>query len=274
MPCETVIAENEKPFEKLRLAIIGPEKSGKSRLAATAPKPVLVIDRDGRRASLAGRSGVYVKTYSEIPETVNANLQPQSWQEILDLHTQLEKSLSLRTLGFDVPEDLMVATIVNDSIQTIAKAAMSYITYNTAGLRRDVVVGPGRTYRSPKGWDAWGSEVNEIEQMLMRQFAIKGLHSISIFHETAEKAPDSTEENPRFTGRKSIYPPRYISLLKYFNEVWRVTREPGVPEPLVTTVPTYEFSPGTTTMLLDSVERPDIELLIKKHEYNSLNPKK
>ncbi len=271
---EATSLEERKPFDRLLAAIVGVEKSGKSRLAATAEAPVLIHDFDGRADALAGKKGVYALTYRDVGG-VN---QPSAFTDFLSILAQLENSKDLSKIiinglpAFNCPPETMVKTNVLDSIQWMAKSAMRYNLYagsQIKGFTRNMTIG-NLTVRFPGGFDSWNAEMAALEECILRVFALK-THTLVTLHEQAEEAPGSTAEKPVFTGRVNIFPARYQRLLGLFNEVWRVSR--GVSTdgkasgsvPVVKTAPTYDFAYGASAMLLDAEEYPDISRMIEKH---------
>jgi hypothetical protein len=266
MPVELRIMDQEPPVSKLKLALVGSEQNGKSRLAATARKPILFHDFDNKPESLHGLKGVYVMTYVD-PQWPN---QPTASQDFLTRIGKLEESLDLADHGFKVPKGSIIRTNVIDSIQTLAKAAKEYAMYNSPDLRREISFGGHKMFFG-KGWDAVNAETTEVEKFVLRLAALP-CDTIIILHETSEQADDSTPEKKKFTGRIDVYPPRYRMLLKYFPDIWRVKLTQTIGKnnqmaylPKVYPLPTYEFDSGTT-MLLDAIEDPNIEALIAKHE--------
>ena len=256
-------ADKAPLFEKLSLLEIGPEKGGKSWLAATARPPVLFIDRDlrGESVSMAckvnGLKDVYVLSFKESlwPK------QPTAYGEILDVVLALENSLDLGQ-WFPEAKGKIVKTVVGDSIQTIANSARAYALYTTSGIRREISIGGKLTIQTPKGWDGWGAEMGMVESIVLRLLGIKDLDVILTLHETNEEAAESTDENPKYTGKLGVYPPRYKLLLKYFNEVWHVTRETGK-KPKIDLIPTWNFTMAATNLDIESVSEPNIEKLIE-----------
>lgn len=112
--------------------------------------------------------------------------------------------------------------------------------YTNKDLRRELSVG-GMQVHMPKGWDTWNAETESVFQAVMRSMAMVDLDIILIFHEASEEMDDSTAEKPKYTGRKELYPGRYRIFNKYFNEVWRVSREQGVTIPKIQVIPDYRF---------------------------------
>lgn len=270
MPFEINDMSETEAFDQLLIALVGKEKSGKSRLLATAPKPVLVFDHDGRARSLAGIKGVYAISYID-PIGFQ---QPDAFTNFVGHLTTLETNgWDLAYLGFKnlEPGQAIVKTVAIDSIQTIAGNAMRYIKA-TGGktMGRPVSFG-GMTVHFPAGFDAWNAEMATIEDTLLRVFGSKK-NVIATFHEVAEEAPDSTIEHPVFTGRVGIFPVRYQRLLKYFNEVWRITRGNSVDGtaqgaiPSVSCVPDYNFALGASALNINAVEVPNIEEMIARHK--------
>src|SRR5437016_11510192 len=128
MPTTATDSEKASAASRLHIALVGKEKAGKSRLAATGRKNVLFLDTDGRIQSVAGMHGVYGLTFSDSPWPQ----QPIAISEVLDVVAGLEKSLDLSLLDpwpgkkkpFDVPPGTMIGTVVADSAATLAKCAM------------------------------------------------------------------------------------------------------------------------------------------------------
>ncbi len=266
MPTEYTIMESEPPTTKTKIALVGAEQNGKSRFAATGRKPVLFHEFDQKKESLRGLPGVYVISYVD-PKWPN---QPTAAQDFLTNITKLENSLDLAKLGFQVPKGTFVKTNVVDSIQTLGKRCQDYAMYNNKDLRREITFGGHKVF-IPNGWDAVNSEMSEVENFILRLLALP-TDTIITLHETDEKASDSTPEKPKYTGKIDVYPPRFRMLLKYFPEIWRVklTQAVGANNqlryvPRVYPLPTYDFDCGTT-MLLDAIEEPNIEAMIRKHE--------
>lgn len=283
MPLEIRIMEQEPPVSKLKLAIVGHEKNGKSRLAATGRPYVLVHDFDNRAEALQGRPGVVVLSYVE-PQWPK---YPEAAQLFLDILSQLESSLDLHDLipllkqRFpggkypEVPKGTLVRTNVVDSVQTMGKAFMNYALAGQKDIRRSVKFAGYEVYL-PGGWDAWNAEMAPVESSILRLLALPTDTTV-VLHETSEETADSTSEKPRFTGRIGVFPVRYQRLIKYFNEVWRVklTQVAGkdnkmVYLPRVYPQPNYEFD-CATALQLDAVEEPDIRAMIAKHELRSKN---
>lgn len=265
---EARVMSEEESVTKLKIMIVGPEKNGKSRLAATGRAPILFHDHDNRAEAMNGIPGVYVISYKEPPFPKI----PEACQEQLDILDQLEHNMDISKLKLGgkplfptVPENTIVRTNVIDSLATVGKHFQDYAMFTSPGIRRDVNMGKFKVML-PGGWDAWNAETKSVEPTILRFLALP-TDTILTLHETPEEAPDSTPEAKKFTGRVSIYPARYQLLLKYFNEVWRIrlTNINGNYLPRVYVQPTYEFD-SATAMLLDKVESPNISSMMAKHE--------
>ena len=275
------IAEEITPFEDLRLALVGKEKSGKSRVTATGRKNVLVLDFDQRKESIAGFKGVFPVTFHDAqwPD------QPTAHPELLDIITQLEESLDISKLKVgnlpvfpNLEKEAIIRTITFDSIRNMAKHAMAYELFNNSDLRRAIKSkGSGNhafEVHVPRSFDGWIGEVAMVEQVLMRAFAIPKLDVIITLHEANEEAPGSTTEHPTYTGKITVFPVRYARILGSFNETWRMQlvadiNNPGYEVPMIQTRQTAEFAAGTCLAVPGLVD-PDITKLIKTHEYNQL----
>lgn len=272
MPTELQNMEEVTEVGKLKLALIGYEQNGKSRLAATARKPVLFHDFDNKRESLRGLPGVFVISYVD-PQWPN---QPTAAQDFLTNIGKLEQSLDLADLGFNVPKGTFIRTNVVDSMQTLGSASQRYAMHNSPGLRREITFGGHKVF-IPSGWDAVNAEMKEVENFVLRLMALP-TDTIITLHETSEEADGSTPEKKIYTGRADVYPPRYRMMLKYFPEVWRVKLTQVVEgnkvyfAPRVYPLPNSEFDSGTT-MLLDQVEEPDITKMLAKHDARFLTAK-
>ena len=272
MPIELHIMSEEPPVEKLKLAIVGKEKHGKSRLSATGRKVVLNHDFDNRAEALQGMKGVVVASYVD-PQWPN---QPDAAPKFLDVVGRLEETLDLHDFGDlikgadKLPKGTIVKTNVVDSIQTMGKAFQNYALFGQGSLRREISIGKMKVFL-PGGWDAWNAEMTPVENTILRLLALP-TDTILILHETPEETEDSTPDKKKFTGKIGVYPARYQRLLKYVNELWRVQLTASISKntnkqvytPKVYPLPDHKFD-AATTMFLDPFEEPNIEELILKH---------
>jgi AAA domain len=230
--------ETATPFDRLRLVLVGKEKTGKSKLAATGRKGVLVFDWDNRRESLAGMKGVRAVT---LCDPGNPITQPTAFNDGTTILTKLETARTFTGIGFkNVPEkEDEIKTVVVDSVYSMARAAANFAKYTTQDLARTIRIG-SMIVRLTNGWDTWNAEIGLVEQFIERLLALKGMDIILIFHEENEEAPSSTPERRNYTGRFEPFPARYGNIIKYFNECWRLTRDkPGAPT--IQREPNYQF---------------------------------
>lgn len=260
MAKEMVDLGNTAVGSELQMLLVGAEKSGKSELATTAPGNKLFLDFDMRASALAGRKGVYAFTYRDPANTL---AQPDAFTDMLDTMTLLENSRSLLKLGFkNASPEANVDTLVFDSCSTIANAARNYVLYNNPKELAHVITGPKFQFRSPRNWHGWTSEMEMVEKVIIRALGIPGLNVIVTLHETKEEAEDSTEEAPKYTGEITVFPVRYRILLKYFNEVWRLTR-PAAGPPLIQCNPGGVFSKASSSLRILTPSEANIAKLVE-----------
>jgi len=113
--------------------------------------------------------------------------------------------------------------------------------------------------------DFYNSEMPVMEDYVLRLFGLP-MHVIMTFHEAAEEAADSTDENPKFTGKVVPFPVRHGRMLRYFSEVWRVQRHG--PVPTIQLIPDYRFESAATNLIVGNVEKPDITWMLERHREN------
>jgi hypothetical protein len=232
-------------YDRIHLIILGEPGSGKSRLAATARKPALVYDNDDRRESIAGIPGVYVKTVVDRDPT-----QPTAWQ-------QMEQDTGV--LEYEKQKgNLKIKSLVGDSLTYILKHAQNQAFKDNEGLCRKIRVN-SKNYLIPQGWDVYNTTQRMIEGLLNRWFEL-GIDVILTAHIRKEKASDSTEENPKFTGKWTIDPWNMKMVLPKFNERWFM-----MDDFRVLTQPNYEFN-AVTALKIGKEEQPNIEQILRKHD--------
>ena len=262
MSVQAISMEKSTPSDRIRMALVGGDKTGKSRLASTGREPVLFIDADNRRESLAGRKGVYVLTI--VDSNQMSGMQPTAFSEMLTLTTMLEQGWTLKKIGekygaVDWP-DVPPRTLVDDSLFSISRCASNYVLYTNKEVRREMVMSGGKLQiRGSR--DFWNYEIPAVENLILRQLAIPNLDIVVIYHEQAEESDASTEDRRIFTGRIDVYPGRYRNLLKNFNIVWRVTRDNVIPKVQVeadgrfTCSPGFDFSKVPTDKFVPDIKR-------------------
>ena len=257
MPDGTIETYYRTATEQLKIAIIGPPKGGKSRLAATSPKkPIFFCDFDGRLASVSGIKDVFGKTYLD---TTTPN-KSTAWSA---LETDMGMFEYNKLQGKPVP-----GTLVFDSITYMCDRAMrKYVSDNVNNAKEVKSTSVNnRIYLAPNSWGAYTNEMNLVGNMLARGIEL-GCDVIAIFHERAEEAATSTVDNPKFTGKISVHPPRAAVLLPLFNEFWRVMPNYDGSEYRVFTKPSTDFT-GATCLKIDGEESANITTMIEKHKLN------
>lgn len=268
-PPEIKDLETIEPFSRLQLLEIGKEKSGKSWCAATAPKPVLFFDFDLRADSLGKKPGVFALTFRDPAP----HLQPYAFNQLLDVLTKLEQECDLRDLGFTrVDKGVKPATIVDDSISTIARSASRYALYSNSDIRRRLSFG-NWTVDFAKNFDAWNAEMSTVESLVLRQLALP-FHFIATIHESEEETEDSTVDKKKFTGKIGPFPARYQLLFKYFNDIWHFDNAPSLTTPgssiyesRTQVKPDFRCPWAVTTLrVAGQFVKPNIEALINEHK--------
>lgn len=244
---------------RLKVAILGLPKSGKSWFAATAPGPTMYYDFDDRAVSLAGKPGIIVKT-----------LQDKSQKNPIAMK-ELEKDLSLfkyrKLQGKPIP-----TTFVLDTMTYLKKSIENEAFAQDANLARRIKTGPGPTdyILVGKSYDVINA-VQGYVQYLIAEFSALG-NLIVIFHERDQKDREkSTVSETKYTGKVTVDPQYLEGSLTLFNEVFRMqaTGQPGnaATKYTVTCKTNYEVN-ASTTLLIDSTEPPDFMAMIAKHKAN------
>jgi len=234
----------------LKIAIVGEPGVGKSWLAATAPKPVLDIDFDGRKSSLQGKAGVYVKSYVDID--IN---NPKA---IADLETDINTFEYEKGKGNPTP-----ATYVLDSMTYGKKFTEAELIRQQATLGRTLKVGVS-TIKIGSGWDIINGNRGYLEYLINRLSVLGNL--IAIFHTQDEKDnKKSTEKVKAYTGRLTVQPQYLNSLLSIFNDVWLLDTDYNNKRVVKTTI-TDTFIGKCSLKGLSPEEEPDIEKMLLKHK--------
>lgn len=228
--------------ERLKIAIIGDFKTGKSWLAATAPKPVYIFDFDDRAESLAGKPGLRIEK--------KAVMQ--------DVETALSVAKYHREAHLPNP-----CTWVFDTATYMQKSMEAEIFRLGSGMHREIKVGSNLSVKVRSGWDAINAIQRHME-LLISEFSALG-NIIWTFHEKNEKDyTKSTPSEQKFTGQITVDPQYLAKTLSLFNIVLRTYVDENN-KFKVQCNQTYEFS-ASTPFFLDSIEEPDIEQMILKHK--------
>ena len=228
--------------EQLRIAIMGLPKTGKSWLAATAPKPIRYYDHDNRAASLAGKSGLFIT----------------SRPSMLDVESDLSIMKANKSKKLPLP-----ATIVHDTVTYMNRAMEEEIFRQEPKLARSIKVGNSTSIKIRNSWDVING-IQRYVEYLVAEYTGLGVNLIFVFHEKDEKdRSESTATETKYTGLITVDPQYLQNSLSLFNEVYRITVD-GSRKYNVTCKPNYDVR-ASTTMMLDPTEAPDIMAMIAKH---------
>jgi AAA domain len=235
---------------KLKIAIIGKIKSGKSWFAATAPGPIAFYDFDGRADSLEDKD-VPVKTLVDVSQT-----SPTAMKELEgDLATFKYAALQ----GKPIPK-----TFVFDSVTYMKKAMENELISQEPTLARSIKLTIGKSLKIPSGWDAINA-VRGYCDYIFNEFSQLG-NVIFVFHQRDEKDRDkSTKTETAYTGRQTVDPQFLETILALFNEQFFIEVDPYSQKYTVTCRPTSDYG-ASTTLLIGASEPPNIMDMLKKHK--------
>lgn len=242
-------SEDIKQEARLKIAILGKPKSGKSWLAATAPKPVRYYDFDNRAESLAGKPGLYISS------------PPQLTMLAVETDLSIMKANKIKNLP-------LPATVVFDTVTYMNRAMEEEIFRQDAKLYRSIRVGNSTSIKIRNSWDVING-IQRYVEYLIAEFSGLGVNIIFVFHEKDEKdRAESTPVETKYTGLVTVDPQYLANSLSLFNEVYRITVD-GNKVYKVTCRPNWDVN-ASTTMLLDNEEKPDIGAMIEKHKQKRL----
>jgi hypothetical protein len=233
---------------KLKIAIVGEPKTGKSWLASTAPGPIFVADFDGRYESLRGKAGVFVKTYQDVNPSIPTAM------------ASLESDIGMfeynKSMGRDIP-----ATFVLDSMTYMKTMCEHALIQQNKSMSRGIKIGP-KTMDIAQGWDIINGNRAYMEYVIGRLSELG--HVICVFHESDEKDnAASTKDTKAYTGRKTVQPQYLASILSLFNDVFRISIAYDGTR-VVSVKPSSNFL-ASTSLILDDTEKPDISAMLEKH---------
>ncbi|HEY4799121.1 MAG TPA: AAA family ATPase, partial [Bacteroidia bacterium] len=238
-------SEDLTPTGRLKIAIVGKPKSGKSTLAATARTPMLYYDHDDRPESLAGKPGLLVKSRPTMP----------------DIEADLSIMQAAKKQGKPLPR-----TVVHDTITFLQRTMENEIFRQDTGKStyKEFRVGNSTFMKIRKGWDA----INGIQRYidyLITEYTYLGVDLIFVFHEKNEKdAVESTQDRTEYTGQLTTDPQYLSSSLSLFNEVYHIKVQPN--GTYICECKPNVYGNWNTTLMLDATEPPNILKMIEKHE--------
>lgn len=237
-----VRSEDIHAAERLKIAIMGKPKSGKSWFAATAPGPIRYYDFDDRSESLEGKPNLFIL----------------SKPTMLQVETDLAVMKANKAKGLPLP-----TTVVFDSVTFMVDAMDVEIRRQQPGLYKGIKVGNSTLVYKGKDWDAVVGKQNYM-RYLVGELTYLGVNFIFVFHEKDEKEGTSTPDETKYTGLQTVNPQYLAECMSLFNEVYRIQVN-GKQQYEVTCRPTYSVR-ASTTMLLDITEPPNIMDMIAKHK--------
>lgn len=238
-----VSSESLRAEELLRIAILGKPKSGKSWLAATAPKPILYYDHDNRKESLEGKPGLFIV----------------SRPTMLDVEQNLSIMKANKIKKVELP-----TTVVHDTVTFMNRAMEEEIFRQDPKLYRTIRVGNNTSMKIRNSWDVING-IQRYVEYLINEYTSLGVNLIFVFHEKDEKDKgESTIDRAVYTGLVTVDPQYLQNSLSLFNEVYRITVD-GNRKYEVTCKPNWDVN-ASTTMLLDPTEPPNIMAMIEKHK--------
>ena len=240
-----VRSEDVQQEARLKIAIMGKPKSGKSWLAATAPQPVRYYDFDNRKESLAGKPGLSICSPPELT--------------MLAVESDLSIMKANKIKKLPLP-----ATVVFDSVTFMNRAMEEEIFRQDAKLYRSIRVGNSTSIKIRNSWDVING-IQRYVEYLIAEFSGLGVNLIFCFHEKDEKdKAESTVNETKYTGLVTVDPQYLANSLSLFNEVYRITVD-GNKNYKVTCKPNWDVN-ASTTMLIDAEEKPDLAAMIAKHQ--------
>ena len=250
-----VDSEQITNVDRMKVAICGDPKTGKSNLVArTARKPLMVYDFDDRKESIANIKDVYIKTLVDKNDET-----PTAWMG-------LESDLG--TLEYAKEQDkLPFKSIMLDSITFLRKYAEHQLIKDSSGISvSKFKIGTVR-YFVPKDWDAVTGVQKMLEGVLTRLFALN-IDVYATFHTRNEKDNlRSTKTEAVYKEKLTVDPPNIKMLLPKFNDQWRTYVDNGVYR--VQLKPDYQFDASTVLKNLGDSEEADIQKMLEKHNGRS-----
>jgi hypothetical protein len=255
---QSIRSENITNVDRLKVAVCGEPKTGKSNIVArTCRKPLLVYDFDDRKESIAGLKDIVIKT---LIDTADDN--PLAWGVFESDIGTLEYTKTQCKKG-----EFPFKSILLDSATFLRKyAEHQYLKDDSGTKRANLKIGTTK-YIIPRGWDAVVGVQKMMEGVLSRLFALD-IDVYMTFHTRPEKdIQKSTDTNVVYKDILTVDPPNLKVLLPKFNDQWRTfVDSDGTYK--VQLKPDYQFNAATVLHNVENVEQPDIQELLRKHNQN------
>lgn len=251
-----VKASQIQETKKLKTAIIGPPKNGKSWFAATAPGYKLVYDFDDRASSLAGKPNLVVKTLRD--SLTNPSV-------LASLESDISMLKYRKAQGKQIPDTFIFDTVSN----LISNGILNGYLKENPKDGRLIKLGGTNAQQIGISFDRINVTTRFLEYLLTEYSALGNV--IFVFHERDEKdKAESTKEVTKYTGLVTIEPQFAQNILTLFNDVFRIlVKGSAVPNSL----PKYEVycratneATASTMLLVDAIEPPNLVDMIAKHE--------
>jgi hypothetical protein len=238
-----VRSEDVHATERLKIAILGKPKAGKSWLAATAPGPIRYYDFDDRAESLEGKPNLFIL----------------SKPTMLQVETDLSIMKANKAKGLILP-----TTVAFDSVTFMNRAMEEEIFRQDSKLYRTIRVGNSTSIKIRNSWDVING-IQRYVEYLIAEFGGLGVNIIFVFHEKDEKdKAESTVTETKYTGLVTVDPQYLSNSLSLFNEVYRI--QVNYKQQYIVTCRPNNDVMASTTMLLDATEPPNIMDMIAKHK--------
>jgi hypothetical protein len=235
--------------DRIKAAIVGEPKSGKSKLIAdTARKPLFHCDFDDRQESIAGAKDTVIKQYLD-PDAMT----PNGWNSLEgDIATfeWMKKEGKLPFKSFALDSMTFLRQLAENQMM---KDTNMFRAYKVGNLK----------YPIAQGWDAVVEVQKMLQTLLARLFALD-IDVYVTFHIKNEKDKQkSTKEETVYTDKLTVDPQNLAMLLPKFNETWRTFIDTDGSFK-VQTKQDWRFN-AATALHISGIENPNIEEMIEKH---------
>jgi|GEM_PF-2206666 hypothetical protein len=235
--------------DRIKAAIVGEPKSGKSKLIAdTARKPLFHCDFDDRQESIAGAKDTVIKQYLD-PDAMT----PNGWNTLEgDIATfeWMKKEGKLPFKSFALDSMTFLRQLAENQMM---KDTNMFRAYKVGNLK----------YPIAQGWDAVVEVQKMLQTLLARLFALD-IDVYVTFHIKNEKDKQkSTKEETVYTDKLTVDPQNLAMLLPKFNETWRTFIDTDGSFK-VQTKQDWRFN-AATALHISGIENPNIEEMIEKH---------